>query len=78
MNSSQQKSQASRLCYVKKPPLWSQTAERMLKDRVPGQLLQQAIEALFLISEFGLFQNRRHWKADRAAAIDHGVIAVAD
>ena len=29
-----------------------------------------------MIPEFGLLQNRWHWETDRAAAINHGIIAV--
>src|SRR5579864_2346641 len=58
--------------------LGSKAAERVLEHRFPGQLLKQTIEALFLIPKFGLFQYRGHWQTDRAAAIDHGIIAVSD
>src|SRR4051812_42552339 len=52
--------------------------ERVLRDRVPRQLLQQSVEFLLVLPELRLLQHIGHRQPHRGAAVHHGVIAIGD
>ena len=53
------------------------SAEWMVNDGIPRQLLQQAVQFVFLLQVVHLRQIARQWQAHRAAPIDHRIVAVA-
>ena len=64
--------------YVGFAPLGPDAAERMLRDGFPRQFLQEAVQVSLVVAELGLLEDTGHTQSHRAAAIDHGVVAIAD